>query len=336
MAAGDPEPYSPLTDAAARSLLDEQFGLTAIRLRRLPTEQDDTFRADTVTGSVILKATGPHGAVSEQRAQITLLQHLAATDPDLPVPRVIPSRSGDPLVEHPDDTGGRRLVRAMSYLRGSMLSDEPDATAPWFAVGAVAARLDEALASLASEPFERVLLWDLQRFADLQGLIGTLGDSESEPVVAAIIRDFAADVAPRLASLPRQVIHNDFNRDNVLVDPARPGTVAGVLDFGDAVTSARVIEVAVAMAYAVPIGPGDPWHAPSQVLTGYQSVARLSAEELAVLPRLVIARHAQRLLLNARLVATLPQSADYTGRYLITTWQQLQALLAAPAPRFEA
>ena len=54
---------------------------------------------------------------------------------------------------------------------------------------------------------------------------------------------------PALDDLPHQVIHNDANEHNVLV--ADDGTVAGLIDFGDVVWSARVCGLAVAGAYAM-------------------------------------------------------------------------------------
>ena len=56
-------------------------------------------------------------------------------------------------------------------------------------------------------------------------------------------------VAPRLARLRQQVIHNDWNDYNVLVAPGRSAAreVVGVVDFGDMVWSPVVADLAVAL-----------------------------------------------------------------------------------------
>jgi Ser/Thr protein kinase RdoA (MazF antagonist) len=329
------EPFPPLTEQVARTILAGEFGLAPTTLRRLPSEQDDTFRVDAPGGRFIFKATGPHGDRGEQESQVRILDHLARADPALPVPRAVRALSGATVVDHEDEQGRLRLVRMMSHLPGTMLSAEPESSAPWAAVGAIAARMDRALSSLDTAPFDRELLWDLQTLGARGDLLQSVG-TEARPTVDRLVRSFAADVAPALSALPRQVIHNDLNRDNLLLDPTDSSTISGILDFGDAVVSHRVIEVALAMAYAVPADSTAPWDAPAQVLRGYQTVSPLTPGERSLLPALVRARHAQRLILNAYLADTLPQSADYTSRNLVATWRQLDALLSVDPPRFDS
>jgi Ser/Thr protein kinase RdoA (MazF antagonist) len=50
----------------------------------------------------------------------------------------------------------------------------------------------------------------------------------------------------KLRALPRQLIHADVSAQNLLL--GREGHVAGLLDFGDVVVSARVADIAVAIA----------------------------------------------------------------------------------------
>ena len=50
--------------------------------------------------------------------------------------------------------------------------------------------------------------------------------------VERVLSRFGKSVGLTLASLPRQVIHNDANPENVLVNTK--GVVSGFIDFGDA------------------------------------------------------------------------------------------------------
>ena len=107
-----------------------------------------------------------------------------------------------------------RTVRLLSWLPGRMWADAPGDLA---SLGRVVAHVDRALASFTQR---RDHPWELRH-----------------------ARDFAIEV-PDLDHLPHQVIHNDANEHNVLVGD--DGRVTGLIDFGDAVYSARVCGLAVA------------------------------------------------------------------------------------------
>jgi Ser/Thr protein kinase RdoA (MazF antagonist) len=53
-----------------------------------------------------------------------------------------------------------------------------------------------------------------------------------------------------LADLPQQTTQNDANDHNIVVD-ASGNAVAGIIDFGDMVHTARVNELAICIAYGV-------------------------------------------------------------------------------------
>ena len=75
-----------------------------------------------------------------------------------------------------------------------------------------------------------------------------------------------------LRALPRQVVHNDLNDENLLV---RDGAIAGVIDFGDAIETVRAAELAIACTYAM-LDQEDPVAVAGDVIAGYQSVAPAS------------------------------------------------------------
>ena len=58
---------------------------------------------------------------------------------------------------------------------------------------------------------------------------------------------FDERVKPALVALPRQVIHNDANTENILLDAQ--DKVSGFIDFGDLVKAPRIVEVSTAAAY---------------------------------------------------------------------------------------
>ena len=63
-----------------------------------------------------------------------------------------------------------------------------------------------------------------------------------------MLADFEAEVLPAAPGLRCGVLQGDFNDANIIL---QGGAVNAVLDFGDAVHSWRVNDVAIAMAYVM-------------------------------------------------------------------------------------
>ena len=71
------------------------------------------------------------------------------------------------------------------------------------------------------------------------------------------------------ASSRAQVIHNDFNPKNILVNPLDAACVAGIIDFGDVVRSARVVDLGVTIARHMQ--PRDAMAAAGRIIAGYHA-----------------------------------------------------------------
>ncbi|MGE3874835.1 MAG: aminotransferase class III-fold pyridoxal phosphate-dependent enzyme, partial [Parvibaculaceae bacterium] len=99
---------------------------------------------------------------------------------------------------------------------------------------------------------------------------------------------FEKTVEPRLAALRTSVIHNDGNDWNVLV--AENGVeISGLIDFGDALHTALVCELAVGAAYAI-LDADDPLGAAAHMLGAYHEELPLLAEEVDLLFDLIAMR----------------------------------------------
>jgi Ser/Thr protein kinase RdoA (MazF antagonist) len=88
------------------------------------------------------------------------------------------------------------------------------------------------------------------------------------------------------------------------------------------------------MSYAVGNGAAGevPWQPAYDVARGFLSVRELTDDEITLLPELVRARFAQRLLLNSWLAAEDPANAHYTGRAIARTAATFRRLIATPVP----
>lgn len=97
---------------------------------------------------------------------------------------------------------------------------------------------------------------------------------------------YIQSVAPKLNSLPCQLIHGDINASNLLEHPV--GHLSAVLDFEFATWDIRVMELAVALASHGTDRNGLLQWTP--MIEGFTTVRPLSVEELESLPDLVLLR----------------------------------------------
>lgn len=321
--------FTPLDLERAAALAIERYGLAPTEVRRFETERDDTFRVAAGSDRFVLKIANPADEHDVVAMQCAVLEHLAEVDPGLRVPRVIRDVQGAPFGTVPGADGEPRLVRLYTFVPGQVLDYGRTTTQQRRGVGALLARLSLALRTFEHPGAERVLAWDLQHLAGLRPQLDVIVDPRAREDVAAELDRFDAVTAPGLASVPHQVVHNDANPDNVVVDDA--GDPCGVLDFGDMTRTAVVADLAVAMAYAVE--PGDePWGPAYDVADGYLAVRTLSPDELDLLPHLVRARMAQRMLVNSWLDAANSDNPRHAQRVQGIAVESLRRLVEVPPP----
>lgn len=320
--------YVNMPDAEAVELAREHFGISG-RPTRFATEKDDTFRIAPEGGPrFILKVANPNENVAEIDLQVAVLDHVAARAPALPVPRVIPAKSGNRHFAVHDGAGQRRQVRMMSYLEGQPLSEVPANAQGRAEIGRLLAQLRLALADFSHPEDGRVVPWDVKNLLSLEPLLAGVADAEWRRKLDGVLQRFAAFEA-RLSRCRTQVLHNDFTRSNVVVDPALPGFVSGIIDFGDTVRTAIAIDVSTAMLNQLPEAmDGDVFADGRDLLRGYLGIADLTADELALVPSLILARLTTRILLSTAMASRVPSVAAYVLRNNAMTWGQIDWFLA--------
>jgi hydroxylysine kinase len=324
-------PHVPMADAEATRILQRLYGIDGA-VTRLATEKDDTFRVDTSTGPhSVLKISNPHEKIAEIDFQIKLVQHVAHTDPTIPVPAFIPDKDGQVLSTVVDDAGQQRKVRLISHLEGVTLDRLETSSAERAKVGEVLAKLRHATASFTHPQDSRVLAWDVKHVLGLSPLLEHVDDlHRREQVKIALER--MAGLQPRVHRLREQVLHNDFSKSNLLGDHGRPEFVTGVIDFGDAVRTAVAIDVSTALLNQLPrdaaTNPVDDLFSHARdVVHGYLRYADLSDQELTLIPHLVMARVVARALITTWRAKLFPHNTTYIMRNTEQGWAQLDWFL---------
>ncbi|MEZ5776480.1 MAG: aminotransferase class III-fold pyridoxal phosphate-dependent enzyme [Hyphomicrobiaceae bacterium] len=275
----------------AETIASELFGIRG-KAKSLAGERESNFR---VTGSgrdIVLKISARTETPEAVEFQAAALHHLHAMAPDLPVPRIVPTLDG---ADH-----GRldqMIVRAFDFLPGDVLEGEIPSPPLLREVGRTLGRFDHALRGFFHPGAMQRIAWDLKRAPEISQYARLIASPETRRLVEATYERFIGRALPALARLPAQVIHNDTHPGNLLTDAART-KIVGLIDFGDMVHGARIIDVAFPAA-EVTIPGVDPIASAAEILAGYHSVNALGEDEIALLYDAILARHAQTLAILA-------------------------------------
>jgi 4-aminobutyrate aminotransferase-like enzyme/Ser/Thr protein kinase RdoA (MazF antagonist) len=237
--------------------------------------------------------------------QVAALRHLEHHAPDLPVPRVIASKSGNDREWIAAADGRRHMVRLLSWLPGTPLSQSKPLGMPVIrSAAAFQAKLARGLRGFFHPHARQFVAWDIQRALLLDpGVQAWVADDAK-----ALCADFAArlkrEVLPRLPALRAQVVHGDGHADNLLRAEAGTDEIVGVIDFGDMVHAPLGQDLAVTLASFARHGAMSLENAVAQV-ESWNAVLPLMDEELEVLHDLTLLRLATALsLYDFRIHAT--------------------------------
>ena len=333
--AGVPE----LSDALVRDVLLDRYGLNATSLAPLAGETDRNIRVRAGGAEYVFKVCDPadRPAIDFQTA---LLAHLAERELGFAVPRVVPDLSGAPVGTVSD--GGRELlVRVLTWVPGDPLAE----TAPQHRsaelladIGAAAGKLTAATESFAHPDPPDPHYWEFGHsgtaLADATGLIA---DADLRAAVETIRDRYQALLDARLRELPAAVVHHDLNAFNLLVhrDGGRR-RIQGVIDFGDALPTARATDLAVLIS-SVARGADRPLRVAGALAAAYHAACPLTEDELDLLFPMVALRAATVAATTARLDAERrhgdPRHRSTAAADLVRTLAEVPAELGRAAIR---
>lgn len=303
---------SRISEEHATRIAQDVWGLDGT-VEWLWGEKDSNYRLSLPDGrEYLLKILTPGENPDVTRMHSLALLHVANADPSVPVQRVISTTDGAPDARITDTDGFERAIRLVSFVTGEVEKGQPQSPALRRSVGDRLARLQQALADFEHPAAHTRLTWDMAHFAALRPQIA-LCDTDLQPWMHAVMDTFQTRIEPMVPTLPAQVIHNDFNPDNLLVDPAEPDVIAGVIDFGDMVHSTRIFDIGVAIAYQ--LQPDDPVQSACDVLAGFAAAGgRLTPDEQSLLWTTVKCRNAMRVIIPMWQGSLFPERRDYFHR----------------------
>ncbi len=281
-------PPSFADDAVAKLLRDE-FGLAG-SLIPLNSERDQNFRLIDAAGERwVVKIANAAEDVETLELQEALLLHVAATDPRVDVPRLRDTWNGKRLVSCKSPSGAEHFVRVVRWLDGDTLAARGRSGERLSALGQTLGRLTSALRGFMHRGALRDFDWDLARTPRARERLSFIDDGDRHELLVYFLDRFDRRAAPALRHARSQVIHGDANDHNVLVREDAPGCQVALIDFGDAVYSAIINEVAVACAYAM-LGSARPIDDAATLVAAFHAEHPLLPEEIDILFDLIAAR----------------------------------------------
>ena len=305
-----PPRFTP--DEAARIAAD-LFGVDGTATV-LGSERDQAFLLEDGGRGGVLKISNPREDASVLDLEETAIAHVAAVDPDLPVARPLAPRAAF------DGHQVRLFERRDGHKGGPELDD--DAVR---GIAAVHARLCLALRSFFHPAAGRELLWDLRAAPQLRPLLDEIAAPGRRALVARVLDRYEERVPPAWDRLRGQVVHGDFNLDNLLLDDGN--RVSGILDFGDCCHTALAADVAVGLASLLRGRPAEDVFRTARIaLDGFASHLPLEPLELELLGELVAARLAAIVSISAWRSRRFPENAAYIEAWDDDSWHLLELL----------
>ena len=252
-------------------------------MKLLHGERDLNYRVSDARGIFVFKI-----ANAEESPDMLDCQHQAFER--LQRERVFPliacalqSVNGKQIETVRDAHGHRHYCRVLPFLEGRMWSEIAVSSSELLQdLGLNLARLDRALTGFSHPGLERPLLWNMETTgAGLAAYKPLLANDDERKLVEHFESGYLARVMTQQGQLRRGVIHNDANRENVIVDESG-SQVTSIIDFGDMIHAWLVLEPAIAAAYAMLEQP-DPMASAQALVGGYHRGLALTETEIGLL-----------------------------------------------------
>jgi 4-aminobutyrate aminotransferase-like enzyme/Ser/Thr protein kinase RdoA (MazF antagonist) len=255
----------------------------------LDGELDFNFRIDTGENKYILKISRPKVDADYIDFQNDILHHISDSGESINSPKIIPSVRGDYVCKVTDNKGNMRFVRLLSWIDGRLWSSvNPVSNELLFNLGAQAGLLTKTLQGFDHKSAHRSLDWDIARSEWVREYVSLFENNHQNLVLYYL--DGFEKIQDQYISLRKAVIHNDANDNNIIIsNNLHSPEINAIIDYGDAVYTQIINDLAVTIAYAV-MNKADVLAASLHVVKGYHSKFPITEEEIDVLYFLVAIR----------------------------------------------
>ena len=283
-------------------------------------DEDFNFRIKDKEVSYILKVSRPNADLAYLEYQQELLTYLK-TDNQSITPTPTLDIEGNKISAITDSSGKTRLVRLLSWIDGRLWSSvNPQNDKLRFSLGQKAGELTKALQGFDHKAAHRESEWDIAQATWTFNYLHLFSDDQQ--AILSAFQEAFKDIQPGLNELRKSVVHNDANDNNVIVtDDLINPEVKAIIDFGDAIYTPIINDLAITIAYAIMHQP-DALAASLPVIKGYHQAFPLQEDELAILHTLV----AMRLIISV-IKSAISRTKEPDNKYLIISEKPAWAVL---------
>ena len=281
-----------ITSSQAETVLFDLYNIKGTA-SELPGEIDFNFRIKIADNEgYILKISRPDEDTDYLDFQQKLLQYVAANGEHLIAPKVITDTQGNAISSIVDEHGNERKVRLLSWISGRVWSRvNPQLNDLRYSLGEQCGLLTKALQGFDHTEAHREFVWDVAQASWTNKHTGLFNKAQ-KAIITFFQKKFEAKKTA-YNNLRKAVVHNDANDNNVIVSSELIAPkVKAAIDYGDAIYTQIINDLAIACAYAI-MGHNDPLEAALPIVKGYHSTFPLEEKELehlynAIAMRLVI------------------------------------------------
>ena len=272
--------------------LYEHYGIKG-QIELLYGEVDLNFKIkDSEKGDFVAKISPSGYNDSYLDFQEKILLHLIQNKENITSPKPIQNRNKTYTSLIEDPKGNIYSLRILSWIEGNLWSTVTPITEPLlYQLGVRAGEIAKVLESFAHKEAHRIFKWDTAQILWVEEYLHYFSSKERE-LIFPFLQKFK-NCEATYGSLRKQVVHNDANDNNIIVSTKHfPYEVVGIIDFGDAIYTQLIHDVAHCCVYAS-MRVNNPLSAAIQVVKGYHSQFQLEEKEikylyLAIALRLII------------------------------------------------
>jgi len=314
-------PSQKITPPGAEKILLEVFNLTGTAFA-LPGEVDLNFKITIgTTATYILKIIDEKTTNSAIDFQQKILEFLYSKGTAKGSTKVILDKNGNGISTFIDANNRPIKVRLLTWISGRVFNAvNPQLDDLRFSLGEKAGLITKDLQGFEHPEAHKMFDWDLAQGLWTKDFIHLFKSEDQE-----IITYFQTKFEHRqdtYTCLRKSIVHNDINDHNILVSQALINPkVTAIIDFGDAIKTQTINDLAIACAYGI-MRQNDPLAAALPIIKGYHTSFKLTEVELDYL----------YVLIGMRLVISITKSAiakveNSTNTYLLISEQAAWELL---------
>lgn len=277
----------------ATAIVTQFYSLEVSTCKPLVGDIDKNYFIQTSAGtSYILKIASPTSSLEHLKMENAVMQYLANKKLGIETPIVVSNHKNESITILKDTDNQSCYIRLLTWVEGRMWSSvHPITDAILKTMGQVCGRVAKGLEGFEHQGAHRTnFRWDNTNLDWVKTHLQYVETTEQKELVQYFMDLFESDILPILDTLPKGVIQNDFNDNNLVLstDLAHP-KVVGLIDFGDSMYAPKICELAILLAYAMMNTP-DPMASAREVIMGYHAVYPLKEQEIEVLFSLIANR----------------------------------------------